>query len=250
LHYPDFIPATDREFDSFFENYDQVAARKVSGNPPEWPHVPPERAGELHRHYLAWHEAYLKVQGPRSSADYLAKREAAAAGRRALRDFNNQYVLYAREVTDAGREEIGAHVRDRVRTKPAAPGLQCRGDLYYPGIHLVELRNIRTIAHGEERERPGWGVRIFWGIMGENTEGDRLRLSAPPRSGYDLPHSVFTGRRRYRFDFDGDSGKTVWFCLRYENKKGGPGSEGPFGPLFSSVIPSLLTGVQGAWAPQ
>jgi hypothetical protein len=31
--------------------------------------------------------------------------------------------------------------------------------------------------------------------------------------------------------------KTVWFCLRYENEKGGEEGEGPFGPLFSAIIP-------------
>jgi hypothetical protein len=45
-------------------------------------------------------------------------------------------------------------------------------------------------------------------------------------------------RKRFRFDFEGDSGRTVWFCLRYENAKGGKEKgEGPFGPLFSAIIP-------------
>ena len=30
------------------------------------------------------------------------------------------------------------------------------------------------------------------------------------------------------------SGKTVYFCVRYENAKGEPG---PWGPIFSAVIP-------------
>ncbi|MDR3131386.1 MAG: hypothetical protein LBU18_07545, partial [Treponema sp.] len=62
-------------------------------------------------------------------------------------------------------------------------------------------------------------------------------LSAPPSSGRDLPHSTFTHRRDHLFDFDGESGNTVWFCLHYENAKGGGEGEGPFGPLFSAVIP-------------
>ncbi|MDR2184295.1 MAG: hypothetical protein LBO80_01305 [Treponema sp.] len=35
-------------------------------------------------------------------------------------------------------------------------------------------------------------------------------------------------------DFDGESGNTVYFCLRYENSKG---EAGPFGPVFSAVVP-------------
>jgi hypothetical protein len=45
---------------------------------------------------------------------------------------------------------------------------------------------------------------------------------------------AFTRRKRERFDFDGESGNTVYFCLRYENSKG---EAGPFGPLLSAVVP-------------
>jgi hypothetical protein len=39
------------------------------------------------------------------------------------------------------------------------------------------------------------------------------------------------------FDFDGESGKTVYFCLCYENQKGGKKGQGPFGPRLHAVIP-------------
>jgi hypothetical protein len=44
-------------------------------------------------------------------------------------------------------------------------------------------------------------------------------------------------RKGYRFDFPGDSGSTVYFCLRYENEKGGKEGEGPFGPILRAIIP-------------
>jgi hypothetical protein len=67
--------------------------------------------------------------------------------------------------------------------------------------------------------------------------GARHRIAAPPAKGEDLPHSLFTHKKKYRFDFDGDSGKTVYFCLKYENEKGGPKGEGPFGPILEAIIP-------------
>jgi hypothetical protein len=74
--------------------------------------------------------------------------------------------------------------------------------------------------------------------MGEPTAADKFRITAPPVKGGDLPHSTFTRRKKFRFDFEGDSGKTVWFALRYENAKGGKDKgEGPFGPIFSAIIP-------------
>jgi hypothetical protein len=90
---------------------------------------------------------------------------------------------------------------------------------------------------GNDPPEADYGVRIFWGIMGEASAKDKFRITAPPLVGDDLPHSTFTHRKKFRFDFEGDSGKTVWFALRYENAKGGKKGEGPFGPFFSAIIP-------------
>jgi hypothetical protein len=68
----------------------------------------------------------------------------------------------------------------------------------------------------------------------EAATGEKRELMKPPTSGKELPHSRWTRRRRERFSFDGDSGKTVYFCIRYEN---GKGESGEFGPIFSAVIP-------------
>jgi hypothetical protein len=130
------------------------------------------------------------------------------------------------ERREIGAKVHGAHSRD-----------QPKADVIYCGIHILELVNIRRLTGGTDDLHKGWGVRIYWGIMGEPTEKDRFRFFTPPRSGYDLPHSTFIHQKKYCFDFDGDSGKTVWFCLRYENKKGGRDGDGPFGPLFSAIIP-------------
>jgi hypothetical protein len=46
---------------------------------------------------------------------------------------------------------------------------------------------------------------------------------------------VFTRKPKHEFDFpEEDRGKSVYFCLRYENSKGDPG---PWGPLLHAVIP-------------
>ena len=112
--------------------------------------------------------------------------------------------------------------------------MQAEADVAYPGVHLIELTRIRAIKTLENDARSDYGGRIYWGILGEEAPHDKFRLSAPPVTGGDLPHSVFTRKKKHIFDFSGDSGKTAWFCLRFENAKG---ASGPFGPLFSAVIP-------------
>jgi hypothetical protein len=118
------------------------------------------------------------------------------------------------------------------------PEAQVEADLVFPGIHLVELQNIRPVGtFGLPDPRSDYGVWIFYGLFGPPSDKFKFRLSEPPKSGTDLPYSVFTRRKKERFDFDGESGNRVYFCLRYENAKGGKEGEGPFGPILTAVIP-------------
>jgi hypothetical protein len=232
------IPRRDAEFDLFLSKYCSIVSRKTSGDNPAWTHIPAARITELFAVADAWHTAYIKLLEPHTSADVLAKNQARKTAEKILEEFNNQYILYAREVSNPEREEIGAHVHDKIRTTMKKPTCQPEADIVYPGPHLLELVKIRRVPGiGNDPPDANFGVRIFWGILGAPSAKDKFHITAPAEAGDDLPHSTFTHRKKFRFDFEGDSGKTVWFCLRYENAKGGKEGEGPFGPLFSAIIP-------------
>lgn len=233
----DWIPAKDAEFDPFFKEYFRTVLKNTSGASPEWAHIPADRVTGLADAYGAWNTAWAKLKEAHTSGDVEAKDEARDAGKRELRDFNNEFILYSRYVTDAQRRDIGCPVHDKTPTTVPRPQNQPTADISYPGPHLIELDNIRSLPGGPDDPRVDYGIRIFWGIVGEPTATDKFRISAPPLTGEDLPHSTFTHRRKFRFDFDGDSGKKAWFSLRYENEKGGEKGEGPFGPLLSTIIP-------------
>jgi hypothetical protein len=47
---------------------------------------------------------------------------------------------------------------------------------------------------------------------------------------------MFTRRKKGRFDFEGENGNRVWFCLRCENEKARMEGQGPFGPFLSAII--------------
>jgi hypothetical protein len=61
-------------------------------------------------------------------------------------------------------------------------------------------------------------------------------LAKIPVSGVELHSSKFTRRRIEMVpEFPAeDSGKRVYYCVRYENTKG---EAGPWGPMFSAIIP-------------
>jgi hypothetical protein len=51
-------------------------------------------------------------------------------------------------------------------------------------------------------------VRIWYGLSGESTVVHWFRVAGVPKTGKDLPESLFTRRKKELFDFDGESGKT------------------------------------------
>jgi hypothetical protein len=140
-------------------------------------------------------------------------------------------------LTDADLIALGLKPHESGSPIPR-PTAQVEADLTFPGIHLVELRNIRPVSGGTIPDvRSDYGVRIFYGLSGEPTEAHRFRAPDTPKSGRDLPESLFTRRKKELFDFDGESGRTVYFCLQYERPSGGQEGKGPFGPILKAVIP-------------
>jgi hypothetical protein len=118
---------------------------------------------------------------------------------------------------------LGLRIPDPRHTPVPVPEAQAQADLTFPGIHLVELRNIRPVSGTAPDPRSDYGVRIYYGFSGPPSARFPFRVTGVPKTGTDLPYSIFTRRKKERFDFDGESGNTVYFCLRYENSKGEAG---------------------------
>jgi hypothetical protein len=130
---------------------------------------------------------------------------------------------------------MGIPNHDTKPTPVPAPTSQAEADIMFPGIHMVELVKIRKAGNLSDDPRSDYGVSVHFGVL--DAVNSEWRIAAPPLSGKDLPHSVFTREKKILFDFDGESGKTVYFCLCYENQKGGKNGTGPFGPIMHAVIP-------------
>jgi hypothetical protein len=228
-----YIPARDAVFNGWFKFINQYVAGKCEGAAPEWTHIPQDARTEMADAYAAWYTAYSKTLTPHTPADTLVKNNAKKAAIQVIRPFVNQYLRYP-PVMPEDRKNMNIPERDTIPTPIPAPEVQAEADLTFPGVHMVELRNIRAVGAPIPDSRSDYGVRIYYGFSGPATEKYRFRITGTPRTGEDLPYSVFTKRKKERFDFDGESGNTVYFCLRYENPTGKPG---PFGPMMSAVIP-------------
>jgi hypothetical protein len=152
-----------------------------------------------------------------------------------MRDVKKRYFLQP-PLMDEDLVSLELSPPDTTPTPIPPPTAQAEADLTFPGIHLVELKQIRPVAGSGSAPdgKSDYGVRVFWGLTGPTGDADKFRVTGVPISGNDLPHSKFTRRHKELFDFDGESGNTVYFCLRYENPKG---DAGPFGPMLKAVVP-------------
>jgi hypothetical protein len=230
----DYIPDRDPEFDIFFHYLVEYVNQKTGGETPQWTHIPVATLMMLRSMLGRWDITYEPTKGPHTPVETEAKNLSKKEAKKTIRPFVNQYLRFP-PVSDMDRTAMGIPNKDTIPTPIPPPQAQPEGDLTFPGVHLVELANIRAVKGSTAPEaRSDYGVRIYYGLTGPASDKYRFRLDAEPKTGEDLPYSVFTRRKKQRFDFDGESGYTVYFCLRYENPKG---QAGPYGPMLSAVIP-------------
>jgi hypothetical protein len=163
-------------------------------------------------------------------------REDFGALEEKMRFIKNHHFI---ELTEVGYAALGLR-SPRDRSPVPLPEGFPEADVSYPGVHTLDLHPRPVAGQPHPDKRCNYGYRIYWGVLppgGASVEaatGEKRELMKAPVSGKELPHSRWTRRQRERFDFDGDSGKTVYFCIRYENSKG---EAGEFGPIFQAVIP-------------
>ena len=156
-----------------------------------------------------------------------------------MRFIKNHFFLKP-PLTDQDFISLGLKPPDETRTPIPAPEGQATADVSYPGIGVLELHCRHIAGQPLVDKRSEFGYCVYWSVMppgGASVEealGPKRELMKEPETGDDLTHFQWGRRPRERFYFPGDSGKTAWFCVRYEN---GKGDFGHWGPLIPAVIP-------------
>lgn len=226
-------PAGDADFNLWYKNVMQIVSIKSNGANPEWTHIPQDAVASIENQYQEWYTAYAACLVPHIPSVTTAKNDARAVSEKFIRRFKKLY-LDSDFVTNAERVDMRLPLRDTVSSVVLAATVAPEGDLFFPGVGLVRVANIRPIADAGALydKRSLHGVKIAYGLMGKTR--DKFPLQEVPLTGDDLPHSKFTRRKYRNFDFQGESGNTVYFCLCYENSKG---EAGPWGLMLKAVIP-------------
>jgi hypothetical protein len=190
----------------------------------EWS-VPAERTGKLSA-TLATAEVENSVPaGERNPITNARLNTAFKALTAEMRDIKKRY-FYIPPLTEANMVALGLKIKDNVLTPVSDPTGQAEANIMYPGRTQLQL-SIKHIEGTPLDPKAEYGCRIFFKICAYG--------EIPPTSGKELHESIFTRQRKHLFTFEQeDSGKTAFFCIRYENSKG---KSGPWGPVFSAIIP-------------
>jgi hypothetical protein len=136
-----------------------------------------------------------------------------------------EYLIRNHLLTDGDRELLGLPVYKTTRTP--APVAESYPDFDIDSsmircliIHFFE----RDGEHKRAKPAGQHGAEICWAIS-----------DTPIVNVEDLAHSSFDTRTPFTLEFKGDQrGKTVYFCLRWENTRG---EKGHWSPIQSAVIP-------------
>jgi hypothetical protein len=211
----------------------------LSRNSQKWK-IPNEVETELEGLYeVAQDELNEAMSGNRTPVVTARCNEAFHALTAKMRDIKDRYFKKP-PLIDSDFVALGLKLKDNIKTPVAVPTGQAEADVTYPGPNLLMLR-LRHIEGTLTDPRADYGYRIYYGILphggatAEEAAGIHHYLMKPPVSGEELPNSTFTRRKKELMDLPAvDSGKTAYFCIRYENAKG---KKGPWGPVFSAVIP-------------
>jgi hypothetical protein len=143
-------------------------------------------------------------------------------------------------LTAADFVSLGLKPHDNNPSPIPPPKGFAEADISYPGVGTLEVHCRLVAGQPPLDERSDYGYRVYYGVMpvggasAEDATGTKRELVKAPQTGADLPHSKWVRRKKEQFHFPGDSGKTVWICIRFENSKG---QSGPWGPLTSAIIP-------------
>ena len=180
---------------------------------------------DLTAKYEAYRLSHEKADSPNAGkADRLDREEKALAVSKTVRNFVNARLRYNSLVTDDDRVNLGLNVPGTKHTPAPKPETWPLVTLRITGPRIVRLEWHDSTTASKAKPPGVHGCEIRYAI-----------LDSPPTSNDDLIRSEFSTRWYHVFNFDESKrGKTIYFCLRWENTRG---EKGPWSDIINTVIP-------------
>ena len=156
----DYIPRSDAQFIVWAEKLMEISAENYDA----WSIAPHEDV--IGNTVAVFKTKYARMSDPNHGKIDTSQKNAARNPK----------------VTDIDREYMGLNVYSTTISTVPPPAIPVEFELHFPAPTMVEVRNIRPYgAHVADKSE--YGVRIYYGIMGEPDDTDRFRMSQRPQTG-------------------------------------------------------------------
>jgi hypothetical protein len=215
------IPRKDADYDV----KQQIISEAVLENMQAWNLDENWLNTEFYPKKAVWDSAWAAYQNPqmRTAVVTFAKQNARKGFESKLRQLA-QLLVHNPRVDESELTALGIAIPSHSHT-PAQPAES------YPDFTIdssvIRCLKLHFMDHGRtNRAKPRHmrGVEVCWAILG-----------SPPVNVDDLRHSAFATRAPFALEFDeSERGRTVYFCLRWENTRG---EKGPWSEIVSAIIP-------------
>jgi hypothetical protein len=218
-----WIPSREQDFANLCDKWINIFGTESKWATFKWN---AEEVGGVKQKIETYRQAYFTHKSGNSTANRIARDIARRDATAAMRMFANTSVRYNNSMNENDRLLLGIRPRDNVRTPIGEPDGIAEADIVYTGRMQLTVR-VKHLEGTAQDKRSNYGCRIYYGVFAGS--------DAQPETGKDLRESRFTRLKKELFKFEPeDTGKTAWFCLRYENSRG---RAGQWGPLVKAIIP-------------
>ncbi|MDR1407116.1 MAG: hypothetical protein LBJ23_03585 [Tannerella sp.] len=217
----DFIPRKDVDFYQWVNNFYIVLIPNITRFG-----IPQAACDTLIALKKVWDDKYSVAEAPstRTKSSIHVKTQARATLESALRIFIREYLTYSSKVTDIDRDNLGLPIHKTTRTPSQIPKTPPQFKIDSSIIRRLKLHFFDNNSRRYGKPSGVHSVEIIWAI-----------LDAPPVSIDKLIHSSSDTRSPFMLEFsESNRGKSVYFCLRWENMRG---EKGPWGEIIMAIIP-------------
>jgi hypothetical protein len=217
----DYVPGSDAEFDM----WQNEIMSELDDSATKWG-IPEAPVKELQALSNTWTMAYnLAVnKKSRTSGNIQAKLKARSPFEKKLRKFIAQWLTYNDKVTDSDRENMGLTIKSETHTPVPDPVSYPNGviDFSTGQQHTINFKDSESGAKAKPKGVYGCELWMKKGPDAPKDDTEYSYVAIKTRT----PHKV-----SYNIS---ETGKTVFYRMRWINKRGKPG---PWSPPLSAVIP-------------
>jgi hypothetical protein len=219
----DYVPQSDAEFNLWQVNLTD----NIDSNLTAWG-ILAEDFTAMGIFQNSWTTAFAKANNKqnRTSADVQAKDDARDAYEKSLRKFVAQWLANNSKIANSDRERMGLTIKSGSRTPVPVPVTFPIGTIDF-SVRLRHTLHFSDQATPSSRAKPDGvhGCEIWTKIDG-----------VAPTDPSELDYLATNTRSSYTKDFEGKyAGKTVWYWMRWVNKRG---EAGPWSSPISAMVVS------------